>query len=106
MNKLVIFLLFSFVIIGINSVCETDGAVSGPEECWLRRLSGDQTHCCYVEEDTETPCWSLSDDEYENIKKYKDYAENLYAMEEITIDCSAKILTYAFSILAIFALLL
>ena len=51
MNKLVIFLLFSFVIIGINSDCETDGAVSGPEECWLRRLSGDQTHCCYVEED-------------------------------------------------------
>ena len=105
MNKLVIFLLFSFVIIGINSDCETDGAVSGPEECWLRRLSGDQTHCCYVEEDADTPCWSLSDDEYENIKKYKDYAENLYEME-ITIDCSAKILTYAFSILAIFALLL
>ena len=71
----------------------------------MRRLSGDQTHCCYVEEDADTPCWSLSDDEYENIKKYKDYAENLYEME-ITIDCSAKILTYAFSILAIFALLL
>ena len=62
-------------------------------------------HSCYVEEDADTPCWSLSDDEYENIKKYKDYAENLYEME-ITIDCSAKILTYAFSILAIFALLL
>ena len=107
MNKLFVLFLFALFFIGINCTdCEAEANGVSEEECWYRKLSDDQTHCCYVPEDDESKqCWSLSDDEYENIKRYKDYAKVYYNMEELTIKCSANFISVALFILSLFALL-
>ena len=107
MKKCLLALLFAFTVVGINCTdCELRGPVSSGEECWFRKLSGDQTHCCYVEEDTENPCWSLSDDEYENIKRFIDYSEHIWNdLTDISIDCSSNILSYSLFILPLLSLL-
>ena len=108
MKKCLLVLFFALTVIKVNCTdCEKPGTVNSEEECWVRKLSGDQTHCCYVEEDTDNQCWSLSDDEYENIDRFIDYAEHLYGdLPDISIDCFSNILSYSLFILPLFASLI
>ena len=73
-------------------LCESSNG-SSEDDCWLRVTNVDYTHCCYVPEDDETTCWELSDDEYENIKRFKDYSKQLYEMTDLSIKCSNQVLT-------------
>ena len=82
--------------------------------CRRLKVEKDYTHCCYIKQLNK--CWQLTDDEYENIKRFKDYAKN--HMSEIlgrepegwngklTIKCSANILSSSLLILfSLFGLL-
>ena len=107
MKKCLLALFFALTVIKVNcTMCEEPGKVNSEEICWTRKLEGDQTHCCYVEEDDENQCWSLSDDEYENINRYIDFAEHNFSIPDITIDCFSNILSYSLFILPLFALLI
>ena len=122
MNKVFLLLLSALLIIKINSeetLCkqygEKDGETSINEDvCRRLKVEEDYTHCCYIKQLNK--CLQLTDDEYENIKRFKDYAKN--HMSEIlgsepegwngklTIKCSANILSSSLFILfSLFGLL-
>ena len=117
MNKVFLLLLSALLIIKTNSetLCKYDnGEPINEDVCRRRKVEKDYTHCCYIKQLNK--CWQLTDDEYENIKRFKDYAKN--HMSEIlgrepegwngklTIKCSANILSSSLFILfSLFGLL-
>ena len=120
MNKVFLLLLSALLIIKINSETRETLCNDYSEEqinedvCRRLKVKEDYTHCCYIKQLNK--CWQLTDDEYENIKRFKDYAKN--HMSEIlgsepegwngklTIKCSANILSSSLFILfSLFGLL-
>ena len=96
--------LLAIFIIGINgdiTVCED---VTGNDEdiCRMYPTQEDYTHCCYFQSDGYTGCKALTDDEYENIKRYKDFLKS-QGNTDIKIKCSGEFLTY--SLLALLSLI-
>ena len=96
--------LFAIFIIGINgdiTLCED---VNGNDEdiCRMYPTELDYTHCCYVEMNGSGQCRQLKDDEYENVKRYKDFLKS-QGNTDIKIKCSGEFLTY--SLLALLALI-
>ena len=116
MNKVFLLLLSALLIIKINSetLCKDDSEEQINEDvCRRRKVEEDYTHCCYIKQLNK--CWQLTDDEYENIKRFKDYAkhhidqfgESIDGFNgKLTIKCSANILSSSLFILfSLFGLL-
>ena len=117
MSKVFLLLLSALLVIKIScqSVLCTDYSESDVDEDVCRRLKVEQdyTHCCYIKQLNK--CWQLTDDEYENIKRFKDYAKNHITQfpggvtefnGKLTIKCSANILSSSLLILfSLFGLL-
>ena len=97
--------LFAIFIIGINGDITLCEAVSGnldEDICRMYPTEMDYTHCCYVEMNGNGQCRQLKDDEYENVKRYKDFLKS-QGNTDIKIKCSGEFLTY--SLLALLALI-
>ena len=119
MNKVFLLLLSALLIIKINSETRETLCNDYSEEqinedvCRRLKVEEDYTHCCYIKQLNK--CWQLTDDEYENIKRFKDYAKNHINQFEsdatdwngkLTIKCSANILSSSLFILfSLFGLL-
>ena len=91
--------------LGVDAeAADTDDLV---DYCRVLSTSVDKTHCCYVKEtDSEGnknySCREISDDAYENIKRYKKFMKN--TRSKFKIKCGSEYLSY--SLLALLALLL
>ena len=109
MNKL---LLFGLLALLINSVAPLDcgdwyKVVTlddlDEDHCAMLTPASGYTHCCLFEiGDKKVGCQGVTDDEYENIGRYKKYLEDRYDTD-YDIDCSSKFVT--FSLFALLALL-
>ena len=115
MNKALQIVLFALSIIAIKSEfseCPTDVNFTNVKDsdkddyCRIYTTTTDKTHCCYFRYTNGSTqyetCRQISDDAYENIKRYKDYLKNYYS--DIKIKCRSEFLAY--SLLALLALLL
>ena len=74
--------------------------------CSALRTSGiDNAHCCFFEgsSDTLKGCYEITDDQYENVVRFKKYISDQLGDDEIEIHCSGKFIS--FSMLAVLALL-
>ena len=71
--------------------------------CILLGTSEDRTHCCYYTDASESKCIQITDDQYENIVRFKKFLRDESGDDEIDIDCSSKFLS--FSLFVVFALL-
>ena len=72
--------------------------------CRLRTTDQDYTHCCYMELDGTGYCKQITDDAYDNIKRYKDYLKNTYNKVKIKCSSEFKSLTL-FSLFSLIALI-
>ena len=111
MNKAFTIILFTLCIIYIKSdfrECEQYGSFPNEDTddrinfCHVRTNTQDKTHCCYYRSESEPgKCKEITDDQYENIKRYKTYLKN--SETNIKIQCSSKYLAYSlFVLLALF----
>ena len=73
--------------------------------CILLGTSEDRTHCCYYTDssDYSGKCIQITDDQYENIVRFKKFLRDESGDDKIDIDCSSKFLS--FSLFVVFALL-
>ena len=103
MNKLLQIILLSILSIYVLSqtVCGDAMSTINEDTCRILPTNIDYTHCCYVELNGAGQCRQLNDDQYENIKRYKEYLEN--TNDNVKIKCSGEFLTY--SLFALLALL-
>ena len=113
MNKLTLLGLLALFIAFIN--CDYDcgdlknTVVKVPDDsdeeyCQMLKIGGEITHCCYVDGGNyEGQCIGLTDDQYENIVRYKKWHRDNYNDEDFGIDCSSKFISL--SLFAVFALL-
>ena len=108
MNKAFTFILFTLCIIYIKSdfrLCEEFGSFPNEDTddrinfCQVRTNSDDNTHCCYFRSDNHPDgiCKGITDDQYENIKRYKTFLKNDDG--NIKIQCSSKYLAYSLFVL-------
>ena len=108
MNKTIQIILLALSIIGIKSefsLCEEFKFSSTPSDdnCMYLSTSTDRTHCCLFQAANETGrCMEITDDEYENIKRFKTFMKNTY--DKVKIKCSSEYLS--FTVLALIALLI
>ena len=111
MNKLFLLLLSALLFVEISSQTSCEEYTGNDESVDVcRRLptGEDTTHWFYVpDEDEVTKCWQLTDDEYENIKRYISFAKQYYEMPKLRIKCSANILipSSLFIVFSLFGLL-
>ena len=84
-----------------QTLCESSNGAS-EDDCIYRPTQVDSTHCCYVPEDNENTCWELTDDEYENIKRFKSFSKQYYEMDKLSIKCSNQTLTISLLCLILF----
>ena len=109
MNKAFTFILFTLCIIYIKSdfrECEQNQG-SFPNEdtddrinyCHVRTNTQDKTHCCYYRSSKyqNGTCKEITDDQYENIKRYKTFLKN--SEEDVKIQCSSKYVAYSLFVL-------
>ena len=110
MNKAFLIILVSLSIIAVNSefhLCNDFSFDQNADKddledyCRILSTTTDKTHCCYVEENDNHYCREISDDAYENIKRFKQFKKNTF--DKYKIRCSSEYLSY--SILALLALL-
>ena len=106
MNKAYLIMLFAIMFVCVKNefgACEYGPTDSVSEDgCRVRSTTIDKTHCCYVELDDYGQCKQLSDDEYENIKRYKSYLKSKY--NHVKIKCSSQAISL-FNLFLLFALL-
>ena len=124
MSKLTLFLLLALTIQVFNAdwkvgeitlkPCEyvtfdgktSDQLIEELEEdyCSVLKTSGDFTHCCLFEFSNDSrQCYQITDDQYENIGRFKKYIRDQSGDDDIGIDCSSRFVS--FSLLAVLALL-
>ena len=100
------FILLAIFIIGINSVdiCG-EFTPTNPDEdyCRMYPTPVDYTHCCYFKSDSVEGCQPITDDQYENIKRFKKFYQQTNSLSGLKIKCSGEFLTY--SLFALLALL-
>ena len=120
MNKLSLFLLLALLSFVINKTkyygdCtelsilpSTEAAYFDSLEgdfCASLKTSGEYTHCCMFEFSNDTKvCGAITDDQYENIGRFKKYMRDDVQDDDIGIDCSSRFIS--FSLLVALALLL
>ena len=107
MKNVFIALVLILIIYEVSTqiLCESSNGES-EDDCRMRVTEIDSTHCCYVPEDDENTCWQLTDDEYENIKRFKSFSKQLYDMGDLTIKCSNQALTISLLCLISFIILM
>ena len=71
--------------------------------CASLKTTDDYTHCCYFEDGNYVDCIQITDDQYENIGRFKKYLRDHTPYEDLGIDCSSRFIS--FSLLAVLALL-
>ena len=71
--------------------------------CASLKTTGDNTHCCYFEDEGFAGCYQITDDQYENIGRLKKFIRDHTVYEDLGIDCSSRFIS--FSLLAVLALL-
>ena len=122
MSKLTLFLLLALTIHVLNGVklgdytlkeCDyvtIDGATSDKlieeleeDYCAFLKTTGDYTHCCLFEFSNGQGCYQITDDQYENIGRFKKYIRDQSGDDDIGIECSSRFVS--FSLLAVLALL-
>ena len=123
MNRLILLALLSLCINFINgkfsipdqfnincqeSALENIAVAAGElneEACILLGTSEDRTHCCYYTDSSSDTgkCIQITDDQYENIVRFKKFLRDESGDDKIDIDCSSKFLS--FSLFVVFALL-
>ena len=122
MSKHTLFLLLALTIQVFNGVklgdytlkeCEyvpIDGATSDQlieeleeDYCAFLKTSGDYTHCCLFEFSNGQGCYQITDDQYENIGRFKKYLRDQGNDDDLGIECSSRFIS--FSLLAVLALL-
>ena len=73
--------------------------------CASLKTTGEYTHCCMFEFSNDTRvCGAITDDQYENIGRFKKYMRDDVQDDDISIDCSSRFIS--FSLLVALALLL
>lgn len=112
MNKLTLFgslaLLIALINCQYDETCGKD-LVSVPEGydeeyCLFLSPETGLTHCCYIDGgNNEGKCIGLTDDEYENIVRFKKYYRDHNSDEDFGLDCSSKFISL--SLFAVLALL-
>ncbi len=81
---------------GVNSEGDKE------DYCMIFSTEKDNTHCCYFRSDNlGERCKEITDDAYENIKRYKNFLKN--SDTNVKIKCASGYLT--FSVFALLALL-
>ena len=122
MNRLILLALLSLCINLINGISIPDQFNIGCQDSTLEQLviaaeeldedvcillgtSEDRTHCCYYTDSSSDvgKCIQITDDQYENIVRFKKFLRDESGDDEIDIDCSSKFLS--FSLFVVFALL-
>ena len=123
MSKHTLFLLLALTIQVFNAdltvgeytlkTCEyvtIDGATSDTlieeleeDYCAFLKTTGDYTHCCLFEFSNRAACYQITDDQYENIGRFKKYIRDQSGDDDIGIECSSRFVS--FSLLAVLALL-
>ena len=76
------------------------------EEDYCSSLQTDPgfTHCCYFESKNGiNGCYQITDDQYENVVRYKKYLRDQIADDDLGIHCSSKFISL--SLFAVLALL-
>ena len=94
--------LLAIFIIGINGVevCEKIRGTDD-DQCRIYPTEINYSHCCYVNIDGDERCMQITDDQYENIKRFKSYYKQKYSISSFKIKCSGEFLTYSlFALLA------
>ena len=110
MNKLLLFGLLAFLINSVSPLNCKDWPSLGinpkdlDEDVCAMLSPSTGTHCCRFEigDNDNYYCDELTDDEYENIGRYKKFMEDSTGADW-DIDCSSKFVT--FSLFALLALL-
>ena len=93
--------LLAIFIIGINGV-EICNEVKGSDddECLIHPTNINYTHCCYYSTDNYAGCMEITDDQYENIKRFKKYMKEHYeSYSGFKIKCSGEFVTYSLFVL-------
>ena len=108
MKKAFQIVMLAILLITIKSefdLCEHARDAEIDEDlCRFRSTSEDYTHCCYMELDGTGYCRQITDDAYDNIKRYKDYLKNTY--DKVKIKCSSEFKSLTlFSLLSLIALI-
>ena len=121
MSRLSLILLFALIAYALNTlpktyvddraciklnvnVEETLKTEYEEEYCASLKTTVNYTHCCMFEDTNGIiGCGGITDDEYENIVRYKKYLRDQYDDEDIGIDCSSRFISI--SLLAVLALL-
>ena len=114
MKKLFIFgivvLLFAFIKATLPICGESLESLVNKEDidedvCKNLRPEGDKTHCCYISKGkSENTCMPITDDEYENIKRFKKWYRDYNDDQDFKIKCSSQFVS--FSLLAALAFLI
>ena len=90
----------------IDSTRKEEDYISEYEEdyCSSRKTNGDYTHCCLFEDTNGNyGCRGITDDEYENIVRFKKYLRDQVDDDDIDINCSSRFISI--TLLAVLALL-
>ena len=96
----ILLLAVSYIYVKSQTICSSQISNPSEDNCRILATENDYTHCCYVELDSAAQCRQITDDQYENIKRYKDTLKRTYS--SVKIECSGEFLTYSlFVILAL-----
>ena len=72
--------------------------------CSSLKTSGEFTHCCQFESENGIKgCYQITDDQYENIVRFKKYLRDQIGDDDLGINCSSKFISL--SLFAVLALL-
>ena len=121
MSRLSLILLFALITFTFNATLQTllanrecseligaaiDASLLSDlegEYCAAMKTSGDYTHCCMIEGSNGANCYAITDDEYENVVRFKKYLRDQVGDDSIRVDCSSRFISI--SLLAVLALL-
>ena len=121
MSRLSLILLFTLITFTFNATLQTllpDRKCSGDvidasllsesegEYCSKMGVNGDCgdcVRCCMIGSSNGANCYGITDDEYENVVRFKKYLRDQVEDDSIRVDCSSRFISI--SLLAVLALL-
>ena len=121
MSRLSLLLLFALITFTFNATLQTllpnrkcsgdviDASLlseSEGEYCSKMGVNGDCrdcVRCCMIGSSNGANCYGITDDEYENVVRFKKYLRDQVEDDSIRVDCSSRFISI--SLLAVLALL-
>ena len=120
MSRLSLILLFALITFTFNATLQTllpnrecsdeiDASLLSEfegEYCSDMKISPnciDCAHCCMIGSSNGANCYGITDDEYENVVRFKKYLRDQVEDDSIRVDCSSRFISI--SLLAVLALL-